>query len=130
MRMERRYIANDGTEFKSEIDCRAYEARVGFERLANYIQLFDTLGNPMKQFTEWWRVGYVKVNPSFARAPEDVVEIWEEMMDSELDELICDCGEGWYFQDDNDVWHYWPNFVKEYEDRNESMDKMVTAYGD
>ena len=128
MRMERRYVANDGTEFKNENDCRAYEARVGFEKLTDYIQLFDLLGNPLTQFTEWWKVGYVKVKQSFVDAPNYIIEFWEEVMDSDLDELIVERGEGWYFQDDDNRWHYWMDFAKEFENRQEQMYKMSVAY--
>ena len=128
MRIERRYVANDGTEFKNEKDCRTYEDREDFEKLKDYIEVFDLLGNPIKSFDGWWKIGYVRVRKTFETAPEEIVYAWERVWDSELDDLIAECGEGWYFHDDDDKWHHWITYAKEFEDQQEQMYKMSVAY--
>ncbi len=129
MRIVRKYIAEDGTEFNTEEECRAYERGSILHKIADYIQLFDHAKKPITECPfQWWKVGYVWIKQPWYNIPEDIVSAWEEIMDNELDELACDRGEGWYFQDDNDVWYYWSDFEEEFHKIESNMKNMMEIY--
>lgn len=114
MREIRRWVADDGTVFDTEEECRDYEQGVDYRLMSQYLRIFDRRGKPAKWGGYWHNIGYVQVLKPFDQMTEDEASAWERIWDSELDDVITCWGEGWYFLDDNDRWHYWTEYAKEF----------------
>ena len=125
MREIRRWVADDGTIFDTEEECRDYEQGVDYRLVSQYLRIFDRKGKPARWGTPWYNIGYVQVLKSFNEMTEDEVSAWERIWDSELDDIITCWGEGWYFQDDDDRWHCWIEYAKEFYAIEAEMSKLI-----
>lgn len=125
MREIRRWIADDGTMFDTEEECRDYERGVDSRLMNQYLRIFDRRGNPALWGTSWYNIGYVQVIKPFDEMTQDEVSAWERIWDGELDDAICCWGTGWYFQDDNDRWHYWTEYAKDFYAIEAEMSKLI-----
>lgn len=125
MREIKRWIADDGTVFDTEEECIHYEQGSDYQRMSQYLRIFDRRGNPAKWGTPWCNIGYVQVLKSFDLLTVDEVSAWERIWDCELDEHITCWGEGWYFQDDNDGWHFWTVYAKDFYAIEAEMSKLI-----
>lgn len=125
MREVRRWIADDGTVFDTEKECRDYEQGTDYRLMSQYLRIFDRRGNPALWGTSWYNIGYVQVLKPFDEMTEEEVSAWERVWDCELDDIITCWGEGWYFQDDNDRWHYWTEYAKEFYAIEAEINKLI-----
>ena len=125
MREIRRWIAEDGTMFDTEEECVRYEQGIDYQLVSQYLRIFDRKGKSTKWGTSWYNVGYVQVIKPFDEMTEDEVSAWERIWDCELDDIITRWGEGWYFQDNNDRWHYWTAYAKEFYAIEAEMSKLI-----
>lgn len=125
MREIKRWIADDGTVFDTEEECVRYEQGSDYRLVSQYLRIFDRRGNPAKWGTPWYNIGYVQVLKPFDEMTENEVSAWERIWDGELDDAICCWGTGWYFQDDNDRWHYWTEYAKEFYAIEAEMSKLI-----
>ncbi len=123
MRIEKRYIACDGTVFDNESACAEYERALSTEGLHDYILCFDYMGRRITDFN-WGRIKYCKVMPGLESMPSNIEDAWISVVDSELDERICDHEDGWYFLDENDRWRYWSDFESEFHKIKKEIDKL------
>lgn len=126
MREIKRWVADDGTVFDTEEDCVHYEQGIDYRLMSQYLRIFDRRGNPAKWGTPWYNIGYVQVIKPFDEMTEKEVSAWERVWDSELDDHITYWGEGWYFQDDNDVWHYWTEYAKDFYAVEAKINKVIS----
>lgn len=125
MREIKRWVADDGTVFDTEKECRNYEQGPDYRLMSQYLRIFDRRGNPALWGTSWYNIGYVQVIKPFDEMTQDEVSAWERIWDGELDEAICCWGTGWYFQDDNDRWHYWTEYAKDFYSIEAEMSKLI-----
>jgi hypothetical protein len=125
MRKVIRWVADDGTVFDIEEACRDYEQGTDYRLISQYLRIFDRRGNPAKWGTPWYHIGYVQVIKPFDEMTETEVSAWERIWDCELDDAICGCGEGWYFQGDDDRWHYWTQYAKDFYAIEAEMSKLI-----
>lgn len=129
MRIEKRYIANDGTVFDNEPACVEYEQALNTKELRDYIWCFDYMGRPITDFN-WGRIKYCKVLPKLLNMPDHIEDAWCRVVDSELDERICDHEDGWYFLDENDRWQYWSEFESDFYSIQREINKLKAQYED
>ena len=113
MRIEKTYIADDGTKFDNERACLEYERALSTEELSKYILCFDYMGRRITDFN-WGRIKYCKVMPGLEDMPSNIQDAWMRVVDSELDECIRNFEDGWYFFDGNDRWQYWADFENDF----------------
>ena len=125
MREVRRWVADDGTVFNTEEECREYEQGIDYRLISPYLRIFDRRGKPAEWGTPWYNIGYVQVLKSFGEMTTEELDAWERVWDSELDDIIAGCGDGWYFQDDEDRWHYWTQYAKEFYAIEAEMSKLI-----
>ena len=125
MREVRRWIADDGTVFDTEEECVRYEQKVDYRMMSQYLRIFDRKGKPAEWGGHWHNIGYVQVLKPLYLMTEDEVSAWERIWDSELDDIICYWGEGWYFQDDDDRWHNWAVYAKEFYAIEDMMSELI-----
>ena len=125
MREIRRWIADDGTVFDTEEECVRYEQGSDYRLVSQYLRIFDRRGNPAKWGTPWYNIGYVQVIKPLDEMTEKEVSAWERVWECELDDAICCWGTGWYFQDDNDRWHYWTEYAKDFYAIEAEMSKLI-----
>lgn len=125
MRIERRFVANDGTVFDTEEECVRYEQGVDYRLISQYLRIFDRRGQPALWGTSWYNIGYVQVLKPFDEMTQDEVSAWERVWDSELDDLITCWGEGWYFQGDDDRWYCWAEYTKVFYAIEAEMNKLI-----
>lgn len=126
MREIRRWVADDGTVFDTEEECVRYEQGTDYQLVSQYLRIFDRRGNPAKWGTSWYVIGYVQVIKPFDEMTEKEVSAWERVWNSELDDLITCWGKGWYFQDDNDRWHYWTEYAKAFYAIEAEINKLIS----
>ena len=129
MRIEKIYIADDGTRFNNERACIEYERALSTEELHKYILCFDYMGKRITDFN-WGRIKYCKVMPGLENMPSNIEEAWIRVVNSELDEYICNYKDGWYFLDENDRWQYWANFESEFNKIKAEILSLRAEYGD
>ena len=129
MRIERIFIADDGTRFDNERACVDYERALSTEELSKYILCFDYMGRRITDYN-WGRIKYCKVMPGLENMPNNIEDAWTRVIDCELDECIYDYEDGWYFLDENDRWQYWANFESEFHKIKEEIDKLKIMNGD
>lgn len=125
MREIKRWVADDGTVFDTEEECVRYEQGTDYRLMSQYLQIFNRKGKPAEWGTSWYNIGYVQVIKPFDEMTQDEVSAWERIWDGELDEAICCWGTGWYFQDDNDRWHYWTEYAKDFYAIEAEMSKLI-----
>lgn len=125
MREIKRWIADDGTVFDNEKECRDYEQGTDYRLMSQYLRIFDRRGQPALWGGHWFNIGYVQVLKPFNKMTEAEASAWERIWDGELDDIITRCGEGWYFQDDNDIWHYWTAYANEFYAIEAEMSKLI-----
>ena len=125
MREVRRWVADDGTVFENEKECINYEQGINYQLMSQYLRIFDRRGKPAKWGLPWYHIGYVQVIKSFDEMTVKEVNAWEQIWDSELDDIIACYGEGWYFQDDNDRWHCWAEYAKDFHAIEAEMSKLI-----
>jgi hypothetical protein len=125
MREIRRWIADDGTVFDTEEECARYEQRSDYLLMSQYLRIFDRKGKLARWGDYWHNIGYVQVLKPFCEMTKDEVGAWERIGDCELDELINYWEEGWYFQDDNDRWHNWATYSKDFYAIRDEMNKLI-----
>lgn len=129
MRIERIFIADDGTRFDNERACVDYERALSTEELSKYILCFDYMGRRITDYN-WGRIKYCKVMPGLENMPSNIEDAWSRVIDSEFDECIYDYEDGWYFLDENDRWQYWANFENEFHKVKQEIDKLKIMNGD
>lgn len=129
MRIEKTYIADDGTKFDNERACVEYERALSTEDLHKYILCFDYMRRRITDFN-WGRIKYCKVMPGLENMPSNIEDAWQRVVDSELDECICNYEDGWYFLDENDRWQYWANFESEFNKIEKEIANLRVVYGD
>lgn len=129
MRIEKIYIADDGTKFDNERACKEYERALNTEELSQYILCFDCIGKRITNYN-WGRIKYCKVMPGLESMPSNIAEAWSDIVDRELDECICNYEEGWYFLDEYDRWQYWADFENEFNKIKAEIDKLKMINGD
>ena len=125
MREIRRWVADDGTVFDTEEECVRYEQGSDYRLVSQYLRIFDRRGNHAKWGTPWYNIGYVQVIKPFDEMTEKEVSAWERVWECELDDLITYWGKGWYFQDDDDRWHYWTEYAKDFYAIEAEMSKLI-----
>jgi hypothetical protein len=125
MREIKRWIADDGTVFDTEEECVRYEQGSDYRLMSQYLRIFDRKGKPAKWGDHWCNIGYVQVLKPFDEMTEAEVSAWERIWDCELDDLATYWGKGWYFQDDDDRWHYWTEYAKEFYAIEAEMSKLI-----
>lgn len=129
MRIERVYVADDGTKFTSEHECQTYELnqRLGqYLCLEDYIIFYNIMGNPIPYTAlSNYSIYYAKVMqiPDWNDCPERAA--WEELVPSELDDKVESWGPGWYVSDGDDNWESWENYSNEYSNRCATINKIV-----
>lgn len=123
MREIKRWIADDGTVFDNEEDCIRYEQGIDYQLMSQYLRIFDRRGKPARWGTPWYNIGYVQVLKPFDEMTTAECDAWERIWDSELDDVITD--KGWYFQDDNDRWHNWIEYAKDFYAIEAEMSKLI-----
>lgn len=129
MRIEKTYIADDGTKFDNERACEEYERALKTEELSKYILCFDYMGRRITDYN-WGRIKYCKVMPGLENMPSNIEDAWLSVVDNELDECICNYEDGWYFLDENDRWRYWADFEIEFKKIKAEIDKLKIMNGD
>ena len=129
MRIERVYVADDGTKFEYEHECREYEEQMradSYSCLEDYILFYNILGNPIPYCKiKDTLIYYAKVLrfPDWNDTPEQAA--WEELVPSELDDRVESWGTGWYVSDGDDNWESWDSYSAEYSNRCEIINKIV-----
>ena len=127
MYVKRTYIAEDGTEFKFEAQCRAYEAKLfeaqWSETLKPFIALFDHGGKPahLYHMKEIYYV-HVKQVPDFE--DESFMDVWDRIIPGSLTSVIASHGTGWYFRGDNEEWFSWARQEAHFNRMKENFEKM------
>ena len=131
MRIEKTYIADDGTKFDNERACVEYEQALNTEELSKYILCFDYMGRRITDYN-WGRIKYCKVMPGLENMPSNIVDTWLNVVDNELDNCICECDheDGWYFLDEYDRWQYWADFETEFNKIKAEIHKLKIMNGD
>lgn len=129
MRIEKIYIADDGTKFDNERACEEYECALRTEELHKYILCFDYMGRRITDFN-WGRIKYCKVMPGLENMPSNIENAWMSVVDSELNECIYNYEDGWYFVDEYDRWQYWADFENEFKKIKAEIDKLKMTNGD
>lgn len=125
MREIRRWVADDGTVFDTEKECVHYEQGTDYRLMSQYLRIFNRRGQSAEWGTPWYNVGYVQVLKPFDEMTEAEVSAWERIWDCELDNLATYWGKGWYFQDDDDRWHYWTEYAKDFYAIEAEMSKLI-----
>jgi hypothetical protein len=125
MREIKRWIADDGTVFDTEEECVRYEQGTDYRLMSQYLRIFDRKGKPAEWGTPWYHIGYVQVLKPFNEMTEAEVSAWERVGECELDDLVTYWGKGWYFQDDDDMWHYWTEYAKKFYAIEAEMSKLI-----
>ena len=112
MRIERRFFADDGTEFENEFKCRLYEEELlqpKMSVLKDYIIFFGAGGDimPYSPFRQPTYV-FVKKLPD----TEEIQEIWNDVVPDVLSAEIESLEElGWYYENEYERWKSL-NYVK------------------
>lgn len=130
MRIERIYVADDGTRFEHEHECQKYEMEKRtneYRCLEDYIIFYNIVGNRIPYTS---LSGYVVYYAKVIQLPDwqaDTPELsaWEALVPSELDDKAESWGPGWYISDGDDNWESWENYSNEYSSRCEIINKIV-----
>ena len=106
MRIESKYIAEDGRSFEKRWECEDYEDQIAQPRrsvLKEYILFFNSLGKEIPY--SYRRVpSYVFVK-KLPNPDGQVFHIWNEVIPESLDSVLERFGEtGWYVQIDDGLW--------------------------
>ena len=132
MRKEISYFASDGTEFKSEWECKVYEAKLNEPRLEaalkDYIVMFS-LRRELLPYNTQYHPSYVYVKKLPDWDNEEFMEVWRELIDENLeDEIMNQETTGWYVQDEGEQWHAWSKIeglIKRYVEDFDKMSKFI-----
>ena len=132
MRVETKYIADDGTEFFTPHECRNYEDELkANERkvLQDYILFFGNYGAPMP-YSPYHEPTYVYVK----LIPEEnssIRHIWEGVLSESLsDAILGQCMRGWYIRDEDDQWHSLKNLQTKLQKRETIIQQIVKNNSD
>ena len=129
MRIERVYVADDGTKFDHEYECQEYEDNLrneGYRCLEDYIHFYNRVGNPIALCKlRHTLVYYAKVDFIPDWSNDQVLRAWEDIVPEELSDRIDGCGAGWYISDGDDNWESWENYYAEFFNHNEIINKIV-----
>lgn len=123
------YVADDGRVFLTAEECQQYEESLSVDILKNYIWFFDRKLIPLGA-DGVRRAVFCKVLKSVDEWTDLALRVWEKVMDSELDEPICDHGVGWYICDECDRWRYWAEVENEFYTLDRALDRLKTEYED
>ena len=129
MRIERIYVADDGTKFDHEHECREYEDSLlneVYRCLEDYIHFYNRVGNPIPHSKlRHSLVYYAKVDFIPDWNIDKIVNAWNDIVPTELADRIDSCGTGWYISDGDDNWDSWENYYAEFSNHNEIINKIV-----
>lgn len=123
------YVADDGKVFLTEEECRQYEKNLSVDILKDYIWFFNHNLIPINA-QEIGRAEFCKVLKPVDEWSDKALEVWGKVMDSELDETICDYDVGWYICDECDRWRYWAIVENEFYTLDRALDRLKTEYED
>jgi hypothetical protein len=134
MRVEKVYIADDGTRFEGATayaDCTKYEQDKEWEscgKLRNYIRFYSWDGTELNaKFVSQniFSVYFVKVlDVPDEEGHEEIYHLWNKTVSCDLDDAICHYELGWYCSNGDDDWCYWGNLVKDYEECKATIEKI------
>lgn len=132
MRIETKYIADDGAEFSTPHECKIHEDTIKKEErkaLQNYILFFGNYGAPMS-YSPYHDPTYVYVK----LIPEDnntIRPIWDEVLSEALSSAIQhQCIRGWYIKDENGKWHSLRDLQMELKKTETTIQKIVKHSAD
>jgi len=126
MRIERRFFADDGTEFENEFKCRLYEEELAQPRrnaLKDYIIFFGTGGDVMP-YSPFRTPAYVFVK----KLPDNdkILELWNEVVPDILDDEINSMEElGWYYENEYERWKSLNHSKKRILQIEEKLNKLL-----
>lgn len=85
------YIADDGTEFEDEDECRAYETEQGILPLFKTVQMWDDCEKPIPAPTCWTEIESALEKLHFIRGA-NLEELWDAIYATDLEHNMLDYG--------------------------------------
>jgi hypothetical protein len=127
MQIKQIFIADDGTIFDTEFECKLYEDKQlssKLEGLKEYVTLFGFHGNvlPYNTFSSPTYV-YIKKLPEYNN--QEFMYLWKKLLNGRLCDIVNVCRQtGWYIKGNNDCWYCWGNIEKDFRETEEKIAKM------
>ena len=111
------YVADDGTEFSSQLECLSYESQLAGKManaLSDFIRFYGYSGKAISPTSVLYQTPYLA---HVLRFPEEgpALEAWTKYVPSELDDCIYgNETDAWYVSDDNGTWKEWAVIQSDY----------------
>ena len=83
------FIADDGTEFEHEDDCRNYETAQDLLPAFEKVQMWDCCENPIATPTNWEEIENALDEMHFIRG-EGIEELWDAIYNADLEHQMLD----------------------------------------
>lgn len=111
MYVKKIYIAEDGTEFEHELQCRVHDAKIYKQKYAStlnpFIEFFNKGGKPADFNIREFAYAYVKKIPDW-NEDSAVLDAFDAIAPEGLIKAIQSVDEiGWYISTDDNTWYSW-----------------------
>lgn len=108
MRTKTVFVAEDGKEFESEFECRAYEAGTAFQKLNRFMLGYDSDGKPIRwgDQSQDAAIVHVKAYPTDEELQDPIIdEGWATLFPDEVTDAVRNLRRfGWYICDPISEW--------------------------
>lgn len=121
-----KYIADDGTEFQTMKDCRAYEEGLKIGDLSQNIWVFNENKERLNLATcDWNKIWYIWFKGG-AKIAERFAELWDSKCDVSSPVWDTYHPNGLHVYDETvDDWYYMPDRLAELNELTDSIKRMV-----